>query len=140
MGDNFDDGAPNLYEIERGLRDLESSGGKAALELKQCRFAVAHAKQKLRLAKVRAFAEYKGMGGKQTVQERELHIVERTDTEQFELDIAEAALMYARDLVDDRQGQRSSLQTRAKLSLEALRLSGYASESQPKWRSESMRG
>ena len=128
----------SLYSVERGLRELESSGGQAALQVRQARIDVANAKRKLRLARARAFVEAKQIprtdNKPSTVQERDIFVVEKTDTEQFELDIAEATLRYACDLIDERQGERSSLQTRAKLVMEALRLSGYAGQSDPKWR------
>lgn len=133
-----DDGSMSLYAVERGLRELESSGGKAAQEVRKARIDVAQAKRKLRLARARAFVEAKQIprtdNKPSTVQERDIFVVEKTDTEQFELDIAEATLRYACDLIDERQGERSSLQTRAKLVMEAMRLASYAGQSDPKWR------
>lgn len=133
-----DDGAPNMFEIERGLRQLESSAGRAALELRTYRVQVAVARKALRGAKVRAYQQAKelqrGDGRPSTAQERDMYVLEHTDDEQFQLDLAEAALAYARDIVEERSGQRSSLQTRAKLTLEALALAGYAGTSAPNWR------
>lgn len=137
---SVDDGAPNMFEIERGLKHLEASGGQAALLLKQYREEVAQCERNLRLAKVRAYAQAKKLrrddGRPSTVQEREMYVLEATDEAQFQLDLAKASLSYARDLVDERSGERSSLQTRAKLTLEALALAGYAGTSAPRWRAD----
>ena len=44
----------NIHEINRGLRELEATGGAAALELKQVRVKQAHARKALRDAKAHA--------------------------------------------------------------------------------------
>ncbi len=112
----------NLHEIERGLRELESSGGSAALKLKQARIALAESRQSLRKAKVKATF---GAPREFTVQMKSAFVDRETDAEQFAYDLADAEVRYTADLVDERSSTRSSLQTRAKLALEAMRLAGF---------------
>lgn len=110
----------NLHEIERGLRELESSGGKAALDLKKQRLNLVEARRALRRARVVATFQATG-----TVQMKSAFVDQETDEEQYNFELAEVEVKYAVDLVDERSSTRSSLQTRAKLALEAMRLAGY---------------
>lgn len=133
-----EDGPASLFAIERALAALEATGGRAALELLRCRNEVAQCERNLRVAKARAFKEAQGLrrddGRPSTVQERDMAVMLATDEQQFQLDLAKAALGYAKDLVDERAGQRSALQTRAKLIAESMALAGYAPTSAPRWR------
>lgn len=112
----------NLHEIERGLRDLESSGGTAALSLKRARIVLAETRQALRQAKVKATFD---APREFTVQMKSAFVDRETDSQQFAYDLADAEVRYTADLVDERSSTRSSLQTRAKLALEAMRLAGF---------------
>jgi hypothetical protein len=110
----------NLLEIERGLKELESTGGQAALELKRWRERLVEKKKALREAKARATFEAAG-----TVQMKAAFVDLKTNDLQYEVDLAEVQVRYAADVVDDRSSKRSALQTRAKLAIEAMRLAGY---------------
>lgn len=124
-----DEPVPNLYQIERGLRDLEGSSGQAALTLKKSRLNLVDKRRELRLAKAKAFLEAKRErqenGKPTTVQERESYVDIHTDEEQFQFDLAEVEVRYAADLMNERSDTRSSLQTRAKLAIECMKLAGY---------------
>lgn len=124
-----DDPVPNMYAIERGLRELEATSGNAALELKRSRVNLVERRRALRLAKAKAFMEAKAQrqenGKPTTVQEREAYVDINTDEEQFQFDLAEVEVRYAMDLVSERGDTRSSLQTRAKLAIETMKLAGY---------------
>lgn len=111
----------NLLEIERGLRRLESTGGQAALELKRYRDAAAHKRHELRVAKFRAM--FDAPDG--TVQMKNAYVDQQTAELQLECDLAENQVRHAADLVAERSSERSALQTRAKLAMEAMRLAGY---------------
>ncbi|MFC9768816.1 hypothetical protein [Rhodococcus jostii] len=114
-----DDGF-NLYEIEKGLRELESSGGRAALELKNQRLALVEARRVLRQAKAKATFEASG-----TVQMKAAYVDQQTDEQQYQFELAEVEVKYAADIVDERSSTRSSLQTRAKLAMESMKLAGH---------------
>lgn len=124
-----DDPSQSLYQIEAGLRELEGGGGRAVLAVRTAREELAAARQALRLKRARVWVDAKKLkrenGRDATVLEREMFMDENTADEQFEVDICEAAVHYARDLSADREGVRSSLQTRARLCMEAMRLSGF---------------
>lgn len=60
-----------------------------------------------------------------TVQLKSAFVDEQTTDLQLALDLADVEVKYAADMVDERSSTRSSLQTRAKLALESLRLAGY---------------
>lgn len=120
-----DDPSLSLYKVEAALRELESSGGKAIAEVRTARQNHAAARQALRMARARAFALAREQPGKQTVQEREMFVSTETDEEQFLVDLADIEVRYAADLADERSSVRSSLQTRAKLIMEVMRLAGY---------------
>ena len=126
-----DDPVPNLYQIEKGLRELETSSGRAALTLKQSRMNLVERRRALRKAKAKAFLEAKQQrqenGKPTTVQEREAYVDINTDEEQFQFDLAEVEVRYAADLMNERSETRSSLQTRSKLAIECMRLSGVGS-------------
>lgn len=111
----------NLLEIERGLRELESTGGKAALELKRFREALAAKRKELREAKAYA----KAQAPKGPVFDRAAFIDEHTSDLQFEVEMAEIQSRYGADMVNERASKRSALQTRAKLAIEAMKLAGY---------------
>ncbi|MGW4720729.1 hypothetical protein [Nocardia sp. NPDC004260] len=111
----------NLLEIEAGLRRLESTGGQAALELKKWREELAHKRHALRVAKFKA--TFDAPAG--TVQMKAAYVDQETASLQLECDLAEAQVKYAADLVNERSSERSALQTRAKLAMEAMRLAGY---------------
>ena len=121
-----DDPSHSLYRVEAALRELESSGGKAIMAVRTARENHAAARQALRQARAKAFALAREQGGKQTVQEREMFVSTQTDEEQFLVDLADIEVRYAADLADERSSVRSSLQTRAKLIMEVMRLAGYA--------------
>lgn len=121
-----DDPSLSLYKVEAALRELESSGGKAIAAVRTARQNHAAARQTLRMARAKAFALAREQGGKQTVQEREMFVSTETDEEQFLVDLADIEVRYAADLADERSSVRSSLQTRAKLIMEVMRLAGYA--------------
>lgn len=115
-----DDEGFSLHEIERGLRQLEATGGRAALELKKARLELVERRKSLRRARITATFASEG-----TVQMKNAYVDRETDTEQYECELAEVAVRYCADLVDERSSTRSSLQTRAKLVVEAMRLAGH---------------
>jgi hypothetical protein len=123
-----EDPGGSVYEIEKGLRALESSGGRAALELKRAREDVVEKRRALRNARTRASLAAKSIRGEDgkplKVGERAQFIEDETDVEQYELDLAEVIVKYTADLVNERSSTRSSLQTRAKLVMESMRLAG----------------
>jgi hypothetical protein len=119
MAGDFDEGF-NLHEIHRGLRDLEASGGQAALSLRNERTTLVEKRRALRQARAQATLAATG-----TVQVKAAHVDIATDQEQYDHDLADVAVRYAVDLVEERSSTRMSLQTRAKLALEAMRLAGY---------------
>lgn len=119
----------SVYEIEKALRALESSGGMAALQLKRAREDVVEKRRALRHKRARVEVEAKRIrreidGKPLTVDERRQYLDSETDVEQYELDLAEVIVKYTADLVNERSSTRSSLQTRAKLVMEAMRLAG----------------
>lgn len=120
-----DDPVPNLYAIEQGLRQLEVSGGHAALELKNARVHLVEARRAIRRAKVAARLEAKATLAKPTIPDLQFFIDEATDEEQYRFELAEVEVRYTADLVDERSSTRSSLQTRAKLAIECMRLAGH---------------
>ena len=127
-----DDPSQSLYQIEAGLRELERGGGHAVLQVRGAREELAAARQALRVKRAQVWVQAKALkrenGRDATVLEREMYMDEHTSDEQFEVDMCEAAVHYARDLSADREGVRSSLQTRAKLCMEAMRLAGFGGQ------------
>jgi hypothetical protein len=123
-----EDPGGSVFEIEKGLRVLESSGGRAALELKRAREDLVKARQELRHAKTAASLRAKQLRGEDgkplKVAERAQYIDDETDAEQYALDLADVIVKYTADLVNERASTRSSLQTRAKLVMESMRLAG----------------
>lgn len=111
----------NLIEIERALRELESSGGQAALELKRYRENLAEKRKELRDAK--ATAVFNSPAG--TVQLKSAYVDQQTSELQYDVELAEVQARYGADIVNERSSKRSALQTRAKLAMEAMRLAGY---------------
>jgi hypothetical protein len=122
-----DDPIPNLFSIERGLRELESTGGQAALLLREKRLEMVAARKALREARARAQLSTDNPG--KTIPARNAWVDLRTGDAQFEFELSEVEVKYAADLVDERSSTRSSLQTRAKLAMEVMRLAGYAGSS-----------
>lgn len=125
-----DDPVPNLYAIEAGLRQLEGETGQNALAVKNARTKHVEAKRTLRKARAAASLaakqERRAEDGKPlTVDERKQFIEDRTDEEQWLCDLADVEVRYSVDLASERSDVRSSLQTRAKLALEVMRLAGY---------------
>lgn len=123
MGD--EDDPYNLIDIERQLAELGSTNGKAALALKKWRTNLAEKTKALRDAKYQA-TESAPDG---TVQMKNAYVDKMTTDLQYEVDIAKIQVQYGMDLVDERKGARSALQTRANLAKEAMKLAGYGGES-----------
>ena len=122
MGD--EDDPYNLIDIERQLAQLGSTNGKAALTLKQWRINHAVKVKELRDAKYAA-TESAPDG---TVQMKNAYVDKKTTDLQYEVDIAKIQVQYGMDLVEERKGARSALQTRANLAKEAMRLAGYGGD------------
>lgn len=120
MTDDLDE-AFNLVEIARGLRRLESTGGRAALELKKLRVKQADARKALREAKARVRASAPRMSDKARIE----YVDDHTNEDQYLAELAEIEVKYGADMVEERRSERSSLQTRGKLATEAMRLAGY---------------
>ncbi|KIA63035.1 hypothetical protein [Nocardia vulneris] len=123
MSDELDE-AFNLVDIARNLRRLESTGGRAALELKRLRVQQADAKKALRQAKAAARAAAPRSSDKA----RSEWVDDQTNEVQYQAELAEIEVKYGADMVEERRSERSSLQTRAKLAIEAMRLSGYGGD------------
>lgn len=123
MTDELDE-AFNLVEIARNLQRLESTGGRAALELKKLRVEHADAKKALREAKAHVRATAPRMSDKA----RGEWVEDHTGEEQYRVDLAEVEMKYGADMVEERRSERSSLQTRANLAKEAMKLAGYGGD------------
>jgi hypothetical protein len=123
MSDEFDE-AFNLVDIARNLQRLESTGGRAALELKKLRVKQAEARKALREAKARVRASAPKMSDKARIE----YVDDHTGEDQYLAELAEIEVKYGADMVEERRSERSSLQTRAKLAIEAMRLSGYGGD------------
>lgn len=120
MPEEFDE-AFNLVDIARNLQRLESTGGRAALELKKLRVKQAEARKALREAKARVRAAAPRLSDKARIE----YVDDHTADVQYQADLAEIEVKYGADMVEERRSERSSLQTRAKLAIEAMRLAGY---------------
>ena len=120
MSDEFDE-AFNLVDIARNLKRLESTGGRAALELKKLRVEHAEARKALREAKARVRASAPKMSDKARIE----YVDDHTGEEQYLVELAEIEVKYGADMVEERRSERSSLQTRAKLAIEAMHLAGH---------------
>lgn len=136
---DVDDGGMSLHAINRLLTSIEATGEQAVTALKICRDQVIAARSALRRARAAAYtrarAELRRSDGRpSTAQERAAYVDEAVEDEQFALEVAEAALSYAKDLLEERRSIRSSLQTRANLVMESMRLSGYSPESPSRYR------
>lgn len=123
MTDELDD-AFNLVDIARNLKRLESTGGRAALELKKLRVAHAEARKALREARARVRASAPKMSDKARIE----YVDDHTIDDQYQAELAEIEVKYGADMVEERRSERSSLQTRAKLAAETMRLAGYGGE------------
>lgn len=121
MPDELDE-AFNLVDIARNLQRLESTGGRAALELKKLRVKHAEARKALRNARahVRATAP-----AKLSDKARAEFVDDATNEDQYAAELADIEVRFGADMVEERRSERSSLQTRAKLAIEAMRLAGY---------------
>ena|SRR5881628_7850 len=120
MPDDIDE-AFNLVDIARNLQRLESTGGRAALELKKLRVKHAEAKKALREAKARVRASAPRMSDKTRIE----YVDDHTNDDQYAVELADIEVKYGADMVEERRSERSSLQTRAKLAIEAMRLAGF---------------
>ncbi|WP_280320130.1 hypothetical protein [Nocardia wallacei] len=118
------DEAFNLIDIARNLQRLEATGGRAALELKKLRVKQAEARKALREAKARVRASAPRMSDKARVE----YVEDHTSEIQYQAELAEIEVKYGADMVEERRSERSSLQTRAKLAIEAMRLAGMGGE------------
>jgi hypothetical protein len=123
MTDEFDE-AFNLVDIARNLKRLESTGGRAALELKKLRVKQAEARKALRDARASVRASAPRMSDKARAE----WVDDHTGEDQYLAELAEIEVKYGADMVEERRSERSSLQTRAKLAIEAMRLSGYGGD------------
>lgn len=120
MSEELDE-AFNLVEIARNLQRLESTGGRAALELKKLRVNQAEARKALRVARARARKAAPPSSDKARAE----FVDDETNEDQYAAELAEIEVKYGADMVEERRSERSSLQTRAKLAIEAMRLAGY---------------
>lgn len=123
MTEELDD-AFNLVDIARNLKRLESTGGRAALELKRLRVGQADAKKALREAKARARKAAPPSSDKARAE----YVEDETSEDQYRAELAEIEVKYGADMVEERRSERSSLQTRAKLAIETMRLAGYGGD------------
>ncbi|MEV6555904.1 hypothetical protein AB0M22_09320 [Nocardia sp. NPDC051756] len=118
------DEAFNLADIARNLRRLEATGGRAALELKRLRVEQADARKALREARAHARAAAPRSSDKARAE----WVDDQTNEDQYKAELAEIEVKYGADMVEERRSERSSLQTRAKLAIEAMRLAGYGGD------------
>jgi hypothetical protein len=114
----------DMIEIGNGLKNLEGRAGKAPLRLKQWRTELAEKKKALREASAQATKS----APPGTVPEKKAHVDLETSDLQYEVELAEIQVSYARDLVADTESHRSSLQSRLKGAMEIMRLSGYGGD------------
>jgi hypothetical protein len=116
----------SLIGIRQRLAGLRTSGWIVHKKVKRYAFHVAKAESELRVAKANAMSEACARQPKYgTVGERDEAIVLKVETKQKQLDRAKIRLQYAKDIVRERESERSSLQTEAKLIVEEMRLSGF---------------
>lgn len=120
MTDDIDE-AFNLVDIARNLQRLESTGGRAALELKKLRVKHAEARKAVREAKARVRASAPKLSDKARLE----YVDDYTSEDQYLAELAEIEVKYGADMVEERRSERSSLQTRGKLAIEAMRLAGF---------------
>lgn len=112
----------SLFEVERKLRALENSSGKVLLELRKLRLVSAEKRDALRKAKAAA----RKRAPKGAAAERTAFVEGEVVVEQHAAELADIEVRYGADLVDERISVRSSLQSRAKVVTEAMRLAGYS--------------
>jgi hypothetical protein len=124
MSDELDE-AFNLVDIARNLRRLESTGGRAALELKKLRVKQAEARKALRIARADARDLARQGATSRSDKARAEFVEDETDEAQYLAELADIEVKYGADMVEERRSERSSLQTRAKLAIEAMRLAGF---------------
>ena len=114
----------DMIEIGKGLERLEGRAGKAPLRLKEWRTELAAKKKALREAKAHAMKS--APAG--TVPEKESHVDLETSDLQYEVELAQIQVDYAKDVVADTESHRSSLQSRLNGAKEVMRLSGYGGD------------
>lgn len=95
------------------------------MELKKLRVKQAEARQALRNARARARAAAPKLSDKARAE----YVDDATADDIYLVELAEIEVKYGADMVEERRSERSSLQTRAKLAIEAMRLAGYGGES-----------
>lgn len=110
----------SLIEIEKQLRDLNSTSGSELLELKKLEHRRANAEHALSVGEAKAFMQAQG-----TVAFKEAFVTLETRHQARAARLAKVAVDYAKSKVRERENTRSALQTQAKLALEAMRLAGY---------------
>lgn len=109
----------NLVQIEKQLRDLNASSGTELLELKKLEHRRANAEHALAVAEAKAFMAAQG-----TVAFKEAFVTQATRRQARAVRLIKVQVDYAKSKVRERENTRSSLQTQAKLVLEAMRLAG----------------
>lgn len=118
----IDDGG-DLISINEGLEEIERDSQRGPRIVNDAFIAWQTAKREYDVAKAHAYLRAK-QTGKPTIPEVEALVELATINERTNLDRAKAAHAYACDRTDDLADRRSSLQTRAKLVMEQMRLAG----------------
>lgn len=123
----IDDGG-DLLSIEQGLRDVEHDSQRGVRIVNDAFRVWQDAKREYDVAKAHAYLKAKNVEPKPTIPEIEARVEIGTVIERAAMDQAKAAHQYAVDRTDDIADRRSSLQTRAKLVLEQMRLAGIGGQ------------
>lgn len=118
----IDDGG-DLISVEKGLEELERESQRGPRIVSDAFEAWQDAKRAYDQAKAHAYLRARASGSP-TIPEVEARVELDTIVERTAMDRAHAAHKYAVSRVGDIADRRSSLQTRAKLVLEQMRLNG----------------
>lgn len=117
--------ADDLVSIQRALHDLEQDAQRGPRIVADAYRAMQDAERDYEIAKARAHLKAKqSFDGKPTVADIEAEVTLNTLQERARAEVAESAHRYAVSRVKEMESRRSSLQTRAKLVMEQMRLVG----------------
>lgn len=119
----IDDGN-DLISIERGLRELEQLSQRGVRIVNDAFKAWQTAKHEYDLARANVHLKAKDDSPKITIPDLEAVVELGTAAERAKMDAAKAEHEYAVKRTADISDRRSSLQTRAKLIMEEMRLAG----------------
>lgn len=115
----------DIVSIEQDLRALERDSQRGPRIVADAYAAWQEAERDYEIARARAHLKARQtFDGKPTVADLEAEVLLNTITERSRAEVAEQAHRYAVSRVKELESRRSSLQTRAKLVMEQMRLVG----------------